>query len=242
VKRLGLVDPHHRIATLLDEHDAPATAAVPLGILLDRLADPEAPTAVHDPARGVDIHLADSLAGLAVPEIRAAGRIADLGAGAGLPGLVLAATLPDATVVLVESIGRKCTFLRATIAAMDLANAEVVCARAEAWPDGLGRCDVVSARALAALPVLCEYAAPLLRDGWVLGAWKGAVGPEEHADAEAAAGRLGLTPDPVREVVPYRGSERRTLHVLRKTAPTPPEFPRREGMATKRPLSAKNVR
>ena len=58
---------------------------------------------------------------------------------------------------------------------MGLANAEVVCGRAEAWADGLGRCDVVTARALAALPVLCEYAAPLLREGGVLVAWKGAV-------------------------------------------------------------------
>ena len=64
----------------------------------------------------------------------------------------------------------------------------------------------------------------------------------EAGDAAAAARRLGLTADPVRAVVPFPGSERRTLHVLRKTAPTPPEFPRRPGMATKRPLSAKNVR
>ena len=197
---------------------------------------------MHDPAQGVDVHIADSLAGLEVPEFAPPALIADLGAGAGLPGLVLAAVLPAARVVLVESAGRKCDFLRDAAAAMGLANAEVVCERAEAWSDGLGRCDVVSARALAALPVLCEYAAPLLRDGGVLVAWKGAVEDPEAADAAAAARHLGLTADPVRAVVPFPGSERRTLHVLRKTAPTPPEFPRRPGMATKRPLSAKNVR
>ncbi len=234
--------PRERIGVLLREHGAPAAAVRPLEILLDRLADPASPTSVHEPAQGVDVHVADSLAGLEVPAFGTAGQIADLGAGAGLPGLVLAAVLPSARVALVESVGRKCDFLRDTAAAMGLVNVEVVCERAESWSDGIGRCDVVSARALAALPVLCEYAAPLLRDGGVLVAWKGAVGDPEAGDAAAAARRLGLTADPVRAVVPFPGSERRTLHVLRKTAPTPPEFPRRPGMATKRPLSAENVR
>jgi hypothetical protein len=53
---------------------------------------------------------------------------------------------------------------------------------------------------------------------------------------------LGLAAEPVRSVVPFAGSERRTLHVLRKIGPTPPEFPRRAGMATKRPLTAKKLR
>ena len=231
-----------RIAALLAQHHAPAEAVEPLEILLERLAAPSAPTSVHDPRQGVDVHVADSLAGLSVTELRSAGLIADLGAGAGPPGLVLAAVLPAAHVVLVESAGRKCVFLREAADAMGLANVEVVCDRAEAWVDGLGRCDVVTARALAALPVLCEYAAPLLREGGVLVAWKGAVDDAEAADAVAAARHLGLTADPVRAVVPFPRSERRTLHVLRKTAPTPARFPRREGMATKRPLSAKNVR
>jgi 16S rRNA (guanine527-N7)-methyltransferase len=125
---------------------------------------------------------------------------------------------------------------------MGLQNAEVVWSRAESWDAGLGRCDAVCARALAPLPVLCEYAAPLLRDGGILVAWKGAVSETEAADAAAAAAHLGLAPQPVRPVVPFTGSERRTLHVLRKAAPTPPNYPRRPGIATKRPLSATNRR
>jgi 16S rRNA (guanine527-N7)-methyltransferase len=197
---------------------------------------------VHDPAESLRVHVADSLAGLEVPALRSARRIADLGAGAGLPGLVLAAALPESQVVLVESIGRKCDFLLAAAAAMGLANVAVVRARAEEWADGIGRCDVVCARALAALGVLCEYAAPLLTDGGVLVAWKGAIDEQEAADASAAAAHLGLAPEPVRSVVPFAGSERRTLHVLRKIAPTPPGYPRRPGMATKRPLTAKKLR
>jgi 16S rRNA (guanine527-N7)-methyltransferase len=230
------------IEGLLERHDLPSDAAGGLNTLLEALRAPEAPTSVHDPNQGLHVHIADSLAGLEVPEMREARLIADLGAGAGLPGLVLAAVLPRSRVVLVESVARKCEFLRATAQAMGLSNADVVWGRAEEWRDGLERCDVVVARALAALPVLCEYAAPLLHEGGVLVAWKGAVDEEEAADADAAASHLGLAPESVRAVVPYPGSERRTLHVLRKIAPTPATFPRRAGIATKRPLSAKKLR
>ena len=95
----------------------------------------------------------------------------------------------------------------------------------------------MTARALGPLVVLVEYAAPLLAHGGVVICWKGARdGDEEAAGAEAAA-RTGLAPDAVLEVEPYRGSRNRHLHVYRKTGPTPPEFPRRPGMATKRPLA-----
>ena len=108
---------------------------------------------------------------------------------------------------------------------MGLDNAEVVWSRAEEWGEGIGRCDVVCARALAALPVLCEYAAPLLREQGLLVAWKGCVSDEEAADATAAAAHLGLAPDAIRPVVPFPGSGRRTLHVMRKVAPTPATLP-----------------
>jgi 16S rRNA (guanine527-N7)-methyltransferase len=204
--------------------------------LLEALADPLAPTSVHDRARARNVHVADSLAGLEVPDLRAARRIADLGAGAGLPGLVLAIALPEAEVVLIESAARKCAWAAATVERLGLGNVRVVCARAEEVDEE--PFDVVTARALAALPVLCEYAAPLLREGGVLVAWKGAVGEVEEADGLAAADALGLTRASVLAVEPYPGSERRTLHVFRKVAPTPPRYPRRAGMAAKRPLTA----
>jgi len=207
-----------------------------LDALLAALADPAAPTSVHDPARARDIHIADSLAGLEVPEVRAARRLADLGAGAGLPGLVLAVALPQAQVDLVESAGRKTAVVDRLIQAGDVSNARSITTRAEEL--GEAWFDAVTARALAALPVLCEYAAPLLREGGVLVAWKGAVGAEEEADGVAAAEILGLAREAVVPVEPYPGSERRTLHVFRKVAPTPAGYPRRPGMAAKRPLTA----
>jgi 16S rRNA (guanine527-N7)-methyltransferase len=226
----------------LNRNDVGPAARPALKALLDLLEQPEAPTSVHDPLKVIDVHIADSLAGLDVAELRAARLIADLGAGAGLPGLVLAAALPEARVALVEAAARKCKFLRHAIGTMGLENAEVVWSRAESWSAGLGRCDAVCARALATLSVLCEYAAPLLREGGILVAWKGAVSEAEAIDGAAAAAQLGLAPQPVRSVIPFPGSERRTLHVLRKAAPTPPNYPRRPGIATKRPISATNRR
>jgi 16S rRNA (guanine527-N7)-methyltransferase len=201
-------------------------------------ADPAASTTVRDPAAAVDRHVADSLVALELEEVRAARRIADLGSGAGWPGLALASALPDAWVALVESAARHCRYLERAVAAGGLANVSVVHARAEEWPDGVGVHDVVTARALAALPVVCEYAAPLLVEGGVLVAWKGAVSDEEAAAGAAAALELGLEVGEVRSVSPYPAAERRTLHVFRKVAPTPGRFPRRAGMAVKRPLGA----
>src|SRR4051794_30229028 len=221
---------------LLISHALSAELAARLRALLDLLASPDAPTAVHDPRQALDVHIADSLAGLGIPALRAARQIADLGSGAGLPGLPLALALPHARVLLIESQRRKCAFLKRAIAELGLANAELACARVEEVV-ACG-CDAVTARALAALPVLCEYAAPLLAEGGVLVAWKGAVDTVEDADGLAAAAALGLRREEVRAVEPYAGSERRTLHVLRKIAPTPPSYPRRPGMAVKRPLRA----
>jgi 16S rRNA (guanine527-N7)-methyltransferase len=233
-------DIHRQLDDLLERHAVSSDAAERLSVLLQLLERPESPTSVHDPSDALLVHIADSLAGLETDAVRNAEVIADLGAGAGLPGLVLAAALPRARVFLVESAERKCRFLRRAVAAMGMQNAEVVWSRAEAWREGNDMCDVVTARAVAALGVLCEYAAPLLRIGGVLVAWKGTVDERETADAAAAAARLGLQLEPARPVVPFAGSVRRSLHVARKVAPTPPEFPRRPGMATKRPLTAKS--
>ena len=118
----------------------------------------------------------------------------------------------------------------------ELANVQVVTARAEAWPEGLLAHDLVTARALAALAVILEYAAPLLVEGGHVVCWKGAVGDAESASGAAAAEILGLEVlEPV-AVVPYAGARDHTLHAFRKIAPTPDRFPRRPGMATKRPL------
>jgi 16S rRNA (guanine527-N7)-methyltransferase len=214
--------------------------AEPVSGLVRALVEASAPTAVHDRDEVLKVHIADSLAGLEVDAVREAGRIVDLGSGAGLPGLVLAIARPEAEVVLVESVGKKCAWLERTVERLGLENVRVACARAEELD--AAPFDVVTARALAALPVLCEYAAPLLREGGALVAWKGAVDAREAADGLHAAEVLGLVREEVRAVEPYRGSERRTLHVFRKLRATPAGYPRRTGMAAKRPLTAPGIR
>ena len=227
------------LAALAARYELPPAAAAQLGALLDALADdPHAPTTVRDPKQAVDVHVADSLVGLELPEVRTATAIADLGAGAGFPGLPLAIALPDASVSLVESTARKCAFIDAAAAAAAATNARSVAQRAEAWEEGRDAHDLVTARALAPLAVIAEYAAPLLRLDGVLVAWKGRRDDAEERAAVAAAEQLGLAVEEIRAVTPYAGADHRHLHVLRKVAPTPPRFPRRPGMARKRPLGA----
>jgi 16S rRNA (guanine527-N7)-methyltransferase len=214
-----------------------ATAAIErLLSLLER--DPQAPTTVRARAEALDVHVSDSLSGLELGAVRSARRVADLGAGAGFPGLVLAAALPATHVALVESAGRKCAWLGRAIEAMGLANVSIVNARAEDWPAGIGAHDLVTARALAPLNVLVEYAAPLLQEGGALVAWKGRRGRAEEADGEAAARRLGLELRDVARVHPFPDARDRHLYLYLKVRPTPNGYPRRPGMARKRPLTA----
>ncbi|MEA2457160.1 MAG: rRNA (guanine527-N7)-methyltransferase, partial [Thermoleophilaceae bacterium] len=166
--------------------------------------------------------------------------IADIGAGAGFPGLALAAALPRSRVDLIEATRRKCEVIGRLAAAAHLEDrARAVPVRAEEWAAGPGATAyaAVTARALAPLAVLCEYAAPLLGIGGVLVAWKGVRDPlEEEAGARAAAA-LGLAAPEVVPVSPYSGSRNRHLHVYSKVMETPPRYPRRVGMAIKRPLA-----
>jgi 16S rRNA (guanine527-N7)-methyltransferase len=187
--------------------------------------------------------VADSLSGLAVADLAGARRIADVGAGAGFPGLALAVALPGAAVDLIESAGRKTAVIARLGQAARLENARAVTARAEEWAappaaagGGGGAYDAVVIRAVAALPVLAEYAAPLLRIHGVLVAWKGARDAREEVAGARAAAELGLEVEDVLRVEPFPGARDRHLHVMRKVARTPDRFPRRPGMAAKRPL------
>lgn len=211
-------------------------ATTQLATLLSLLAeDPLAPTAVRDRRGVLDDHLADSLVALELECVRAARHAADLGSGAGLPGLALAIALPSSEFVLVDSAGRKCEFMQRAAAACGLENVAVLHARAEEIDPGTGF-DLVTVRALAALPVVAEYAAPLLRMGGTLVAWRGQRDPEAELEAEAAADELGLEPVEIRRVEPYPSAENRHLHLMSKVRPTPDRFPRRPGVAAKRPL------
>jgi 16S rRNA (guanine527-N7)-methyltransferase len=187
---------------------------------LDELvATPGLTSVTGDEARRV--HLDESLAAVPVVE-RFEGPLVDVGSGGGAPGIPLAHALPGREVTLVEATRRKCDFLERWTA--DLPNLRVVCGRAEEQP--LDSWGVALAKALAPPPVAAEWCLPLVAPG---GAAVLYVGPTAQADRVARVAELlaaELEPDPPSGLL-----------VLRKLGPTPPGFPRRPGVARKRPLA-----
>ncbi len=208
-----------------------------LGKVLKLLAAERASVSSVVDDRAWKVHVADSLTGLEVPELGTAARIADVGAGAGFPGLALAVALPAAQVDLVESIGRKCAFMQRAIDEASIANAAVLNTRSEdlASADGREAYDIVTARAVGRLSTLAELASPLLKPNGVLVAWKGKRDEEEERQLANAAKALAMRPEQILDVGNRAGSQHRHLHVIRKSGPTPSNLPRKPGIAKKRP-------
>ncbi|HET9163124.1 MAG TPA: 16S rRNA (guanine(527)-N(7))-methyltransferase RsmG [Solirubrobacterales bacterium] len=194
-------------------------------------------SSVTDPPEAWKVHVLDSLTGLEVRELNEVDQIADIGSGAGFPGLALAVALPHARVDLIESVGRKCEFVQRAIDLAGIANATVRHARSEELAAGEGReaYDAVTARAVGRLSTLAELASPLLREDGVLVAWKGRRDPDEEQQLERATERLAMRPGRILDVGDRAGSRHRHLHVLHKRGSTPDDLPRRPGMAKKRP-------
>lgn len=135
-----------------------------------------------------DRHLVNS--GVVLPRLPQGATVADVGSGAGLPGLVWAIGRPDLQVTLVEPLLRRTTFLEEVVAELDLTNVRVVRSRAEDVDETF---DVVTARAVAALEKLAKWCMPLVKPGGVLLALKGQSAPEELESAKRTLGRLGAT-------------------------------------------------
>lgn len=195
-------------------------------------------TTIVEPREIAVRHMLDSLAVAQVWRNSPPDSLADVGTGAGFPGLALKILWPSTRLLLAESIGKKAEFLRHIIATLGLHEVEIVTARAE----DLGRdpryreqYTAVTARAVAAMNVLAEYCLPLCRVGGTLVAPKGADGEQEAAMAAPAIAQLGGR---LRAIVPYQlpDVESRVLVVVDKIEPTPDRFPRRAGVPHKRPL------
>jgi 16S rRNA (guanine527-N7)-methyltransferase len=208
-----------------------------LGKVLELLAAERASVSSVVDDRAWRVHVGDSLTGLEVPELSAAHRIADVGAGAGFPGLALAVALPDAQIDLIESITRKCAFMQRAIAEAEISNATVLNTRSEDLASTTGResYDIVTARAVGRLSTLAELASPLLEPNGVLIAWKGKRDEEEEQQLIRASESLAMHPESILDVGTHAGSKHRHLHVIKKSGPTPPDLPRRAGIAKKRP-------
>jgi 16S rRNA (guanine527-N7)-methyltransferase len=177
-------------------------------------------TAIEDRGEAWAMLVEDALRGVEV--VRGfAGPIVDVGSGNGSPGLVLAANLPDREVTLLDSNLRRAAFLERVAAGFP----NVTVARARAEEHETDRFGVAVAKALAPPPVALEWVLPLVREGGAAVLW---LGPSADLDAlSRVSGQIGGS----------KVEERGGLAVARKIAPTPAGFPRRPGMARKRPLA-----
>jgi 16S rRNA (guanine527-N7)-methyltransferase len=192
----------------------------PIDLWLRRLLETPGLTAIRDPAEARRVHLEESLAAVPLVE-RYPGPVVDVGSGGGAPGIPIAAALPGRVVVLLEATRRKCDFLESV--AGEFPHIRVVCGRAE--EQEIEQFGVAVAKALAPPPVTAEWCLPLVRVG---GAAILLVGPSANVEAVARVSELlgGGEPQVYEGVI-----------VLPKVSPTPSGFPRRPGMARKRPLA-----
>jgi 16S rRNA (guanine527-N7)-methyltransferase len=189
-------------------------------------------------------HILDSLSCLLFAPLRKARKVGDIGSGGGLPGIPLAAALPEAEMTLFESTGKKAAFLRYAVEQLGLANVRVVNARVEESAredDHRGKYEVCTVRALARLSVVAEYSLPLLSQGGHVVAMKGQVKADEWMEGERALETLGgrVSEEIHVHYLPHVEQGERRLVLLEKSEETPGVYPRRTGTPARNPLGAK---
>ncbi len=189
-------------------------------------------TAITDVEEIYVKHFRDSLLGESlVPENAS---VLDVGAGAGFPSLPIKIVRPDVKLTLLDSVSKKVTFLQAVIDSLKLENAAAVHARIEDLAKKASF-DVVTSRAVAALPTLAEYCLPFVREGGVFIAYKSGDCDEELSRAENAIAILGgAKPELVR--VQLDGQTERSIIVIKKIKATPAKYPRGKNLPRKTPL------
>ena len=193
-------------------------------------------TAIHGETDVAQLHFLDSAALLTVEPL-AGKSVIDVGTGAGFPGIVAKIYKPDLQLTLMEPTGKRVDFLKYLCGELGLTGVEFAKERAEEAARKIWReqFDVASARAVAALPVLCEYCLPLVRVGGVFIAMKGPDADAELGGSAAALKKLGGAYSDTRAFTLPDGSERR-LVVCKKISQTPTAYPRNGGKIAKKPL------
>lgn len=196
-------------------------------------------TAVTEPENIVALHFRDSLGLIDLPETKSARNAVDIGSGAGFPGLPLAIAIPSLTVTMIEARRRKCEFIEKAIATLGLNNAAVLASRAEDAGRSEMRAtfDIAFARAVGSMAEVLEYCFPLLKKGGSALLQRGDRSSDDEKQAGLVAELLGGTLARIESVRPYSNAKNLHLWVFSKTAPTPERFPRRPGIARKRPLN-----
>lgn len=191
-------------------------------------------TAIKTPAAVYEKHFLDSLLLLSQWEMH--GSVLDVGSGAGFPGIVLAIVRADLQVTLLEPIGKRCVFLTELKKQLPLDNVTIVQARAEDFvKEKRERYDIVTARAVAALPILSELCIPFVKIGGLFLAMKGAQGEAEEKQARYAYCQLGCQAAIIKKDTLPDSGVRINLGAL-KIRPTPRMYPRAYGVIKKKPL------
>lgn len=197
-------------------------------------------TSITQPAEIVTKHFLDSLSVyLALQDLPSRLSIIDVGSGAGFPGVPLKIALPQLQVTLLESTGKKTTFLHHLIQSLNLTSISVVTARAEEagqQPNHRERYEVAVARAVAGLPVLAEYLLPLVKVGGRVIVQKGQDPADEVKQATPALRILGGKVQQIFPVVVPGLDAQRHVVVIQKIKATPKQYPRRPGLPAKTPL------
>ena len=167
------------------------------------------------------------------------GKLADIGTGAGFPGIPLAITMPSLEITLIEATRKKTDFLHHIAGILSLDNIEVINARSEELARNekyRGKYDYVTARAVAELPALVEIALPFCRVGGIFFAMKKGNIQEELAETEGALALLNGAVMDIKYQKTELFGDNRCLVVIKKTEDTPSKYPRRPGIPEKRPL------
>lgn len=189
-----------------------------------------------DEVEAADRNYLDSLTVLA--RLGDARTLIDVGTGAGFPGVPVAIMRPDIHVTLMDSLGKRVSFLSEVVRELGL-NADCVVSRAEdaaKMPEFRDAFDVATARAVAEMNVLSEWLLPFVKPGGRMLALKGPAAEEELANAGAAIEKLNARAAGVFDaVIPGRDWNHKIVEI-EKLSPTPEAFPRRTGVAEKRPL------
>jgi 16S rRNA (guanine527-N7)-methyltransferase len=234
-----VIETGHLLDGLAAQYGLSRTSATHLETLAAMVLDPNENVLEARPASPEFVvnRIASSLAALELEQVRSARRIADIGSGLGFPGLVLAAALPHARVVVIEKRPQRSEFLRRASTAMGLTNVEVVQKHVQSWAEGFEGFDVATVKTVARPNVSVRFAAPLVTVGGAAVIWGNPKrDPEREAEAASTAEALGLRPVNVVLTAPIGGT-RRHLLIYEKMAATVTE-----GLSRPRPVSPSRLR